>query len=62
MLPVPTREAVDTISAWKEETLPSLLGFSITTRMDSGNRRSCTNLVRSEKYRPAASRTMMRTG
>ena len=35
MLPVPTREAVDTISAWKEDTLPSFSGRSTTTRMAS---------------------------
>ena len=40
MLPVPTREAVDTISAWKEDTLSSSLGFSVTTRTDSPNMRS----------------------
>ena len=40
MLPVPTREAVDTISAWKEDSpVPSVLGCA-TTRMDSANRRN----------------------
>ena len=31
ILPVPTRDAVDTISAWKEETESSFSGFSPTT-------------------------------
>ena len=39
-VPVPTREAVDTISAWKDETpLPSM-GFSVTARNISGIRRN----------------------
>lgn len=45
MLPVPTREAVDTISAWKEDTLPSFSGRSTTTRMASRSSRSCGNPV-----------------
>lgn len=49
ILPVPTLEAVDTISAWKEDSpFPSVLGCA-TTRMDSANRRNWTNLVRTEK-------------
>ena len=60
MLPVPTRLAVDTISAWKADTdLPSL-GFSLTTRMDSGSSRSWTSLPRKVKYRPTASSMMIR--
>ena len=39
MLPVPTRLAVDTIRAWKAETELLSLGFSVTTRMDSGSSR-----------------------
>ena len=39
MLPVPTREAVETIKAPKEEIPSEFLGFSITTRRDSGSRR-----------------------
>ena len=56
MLPVPTREAVDTIRAWKEEVEPACSGRSPTTRMDSPNSRNWTNLVRMVKYSPAASR------
>ena len=59
MLPVPTRDAVDTISAWKEDTLLSSLGFSVTTRMDSPNIRSWTNLVRKVYHRPQASSRMI---
>ena len=40
ILPVPTREAVETIRAWKEDTAPASLGRSPTTRMDSTNSRS----------------------
>ena len=42
MLPVPTREAVETISAPKEDMAPMLTGFSLTTRIDSPNSRTCT--------------------
>ena len=45
MLPVPTRDAVDTISAWKEEVAPAFSGFSPTTRMDSRNIRNWTKRV-----------------
>ena len=54
MLPVPTREAVETISAPKEEMPPLVLGFSDTTRKDSPSRRTCMNLLRKVKNRPAA--------
>ena len=54
MLPVPTREAVDTISAWKEDTLPSFSGRSTTTRMASRSSRSCGNRFRMVKNSPAA--------
>ena len=53
MLPVPTREAVDTISAPKEETAPSVLGFSESTRKVSRSRRTWINLLRKVKVRPA---------
>ena len=49
MLPVPTREAVDTISAWKEETVPASWGFSPTTRMDSANILNWTKPLRTVK-------------
>jgi len=61
MLPVPTRDAVDTISAWKEEVAPAFSGFSPTTRMDSRNIRNWTKRVRKVKYRPVASSRMMST-
>ena len=52
MFPVPTREAVETIRAPKEETAPSVAGFSDTTRMDSGNSRSWGTPVHTVKYSP----------
>ena len=49
MLPVPTREAVEIIRAWKEEmSLPSFF-FSPSTRRASGNSRNCTPRVRTVK-------------
>ena len=42
MLPVPTREAVETISAPKDEVASRLVGFSLTTRTDSPNSRNWT--------------------
>ena len=54
ILPVPTRLAVETISASKAETAFSSPDFSPTTRMDSPSSRSCTNLDRTVKYSPAA--------
>lgn len=56
MLPVPTRDAVDTMSAPKDEMLPFSFGFSLTTRIDSPNSRNWISPVRIVKYRPAASR------
>ena len=56
MLPVPTREAVDTIRAAKDEVPLSFTGFSLTTRTDSPKSRSCIRPVRMVKNRPAASR------
>ena len=49
MLPVPTREAVAIISAWKEETPLSPSFFSIMQRSASLKRRTCTKRVRIEK-------------
>ena len=48
MLPVPTRDAVEIIMAWKELTaLPSLLCFfSMMCLNMSGMKRSCTKPVR----------------
>ena len=51
MFPVPTREAVETIRAWNEETEPSLLGFCMTTRMHSRNQRNWIRRVRTVKKR-----------
>ena len=60
MLPVPTREAVEIIRAWKEEiSLPSFF-FSPSTRRASGNSRNCTPPVRRVKYSPAAISRMIR--
>lgn len=56
MLPVPTRDAVDTMSAPNEEMLPFSFGFSATTWMDSPNRRNWIRPVRIVKYRPATIR------
>ena len=61
MLAVPTRLAVDTISASKAEMELRSPVFSPTTRMDSGSRRTWTSLVRTVKYSPAATSRMMRT-
>ena len=33
ILPVPTRDAVETMRAWKDDMEPSFSGFSIMTRM-----------------------------
>ena len=56
MLPVPTREAVDSISAPKEDTAPSVRGFSRTTRKASRTMRNCTKPVQMVKVSPAATR------
>ena len=56
MLPVPTRDAVETMSAPNEDTLPFSLGFSLTTFIDSPNRLICKSPVRIVKYTPATSR------
>ena len=49
MLPTPTREAVDTMRARKDETSPSFSGGSATTRRDSPNIRRGRALVRMKK-------------
>ena len=49
-------QAVEIINAPKEETEPSVAGFSITTWMDSFTIRSCTNLVRKVSSTPATTR------
>ena len=49
MLPVPTRDAVDTIRAPNEETDLLSFGFSLTTLIDSPNRRICRRPVRTVK-------------
>lgn len=46
ILPVPTRDAVDTIKAWKDDTAPDSTGFSKITRIVSLNIRTCTRRVR----------------
>ena len=56
MLPVPTRLAVETISAPSEETEFLSFGVSDTTWIDSPNRRNWINFVRAVKYRPATIR------
>ena len=60
MFPVPTRLAVETMRAWKAEMEFFPLGFSETTRMDSGSSRSWTKPLRMVKYSPAASRRIIR--
>ena len=49
IFPVPTLDAVDTISAWKEDSPLSSDPGCATTRIDSGKRRNCTNRVLIEK-------------
>ena len=49
MFPVPTREAVDTINAPNEDTDFLSFGFSLTTLIDSPNRRTCKKPVRTVK-------------
>ena len=49
ILPVPTRLAVETISASKAETACLSSDFSLTTRIDSPSNRSWTNLLRQVK-------------
>ena len=56
MLPVPTRDAVDTISAPKEETDFLSFGFSLTDFIASPNRRTCIKPVRTVKKIPATRR------
>ena len=40
MLPVPTRDAVETIKAPKDEIPPSVVGFSVITLKHSVNKRT----------------------
>ena len=61
MLPVPTRDAVETISAWKDDTSPPS-GFSRSTRKHSGKRRICIRPVLTVKYSPAATSTTTNIG
>ena len=55
MLPVPTRDAVDTIMAWNDETdfLPGVCFFSVMAVSMSLMCVNCTPFVRTVKYRPA---------
>ena len=53
IFPVHTRDAVETISAWKEEIAPLSSGFSITDPQALLNNLTCGNLVRTVKYTPA---------
>jgi hypothetical protein len=64
ILPVPTREAVDIMSAWNDDTvLPDLSSEGSSRSLhDSLNKRSWTNFVLNEKYRPAAVITIISTG
>ena len=61
ILPVPTRLAVDTISASNAEIALLSSAFSPTTRTDSRSKRSCTNRLRREKNTPAASSRIIST-
>ena len=54
ILPVPTLDAVETMSAPNDEIPFSLLGFSDTTLIESLNMLICMNLVRIVKYNPPA--------
>ena len=58
MLPVPTREAVETIRAWNEETLflPGTCLRSVRCLIMSLNPRNWMNFVRMEKYSPVKMR------
>ncbi len=49
MLPVPTREAVEIMSALNDDNDSALSFGSRSARSDSGKRRTCTSLVRIEK-------------
>ena len=58
-LPIPTRVAVATISAWTPDIEFSSFfasSFSSVTRIISGNRRNGRNLVLNVKYKPAGIR------
>lgn len=53
---VPTRDAVETISAPKEEIPLPCTGFSLRTRSVSTKRRICGNPMRIDRNRPAATK------
>ena len=50
IFPVPTLDAVETISAWNDEIASLSSGFSITDSQALSNKRTCGNLVRIVKY------------
>src|SRR3546814_3376920 len=53
MLPVPTRPASETVSAWNEDT-PELDDLLLNiSRSISGTPQTCMKRVRIEKYRPS---------
>ena len=62
MLPVPTRLAVETISAWNDEMerSPCTCFFSVSCLNMSLMKRICTPLVRMVKYTPTATSRMSR--
>ena len=62
MLPVPTRLAVDTISAWNDEMerSPSTCFFSVSCLNMSLMKRICTPFVRMVKYTPTATSRISR--
>ena len=62
MFPVPTRDAVDTSIACREDTEPSLSGGSNKILMDSGNNLICTPFVLAVKYNPAIAMTIINMG
>lgn len=59
---VPTREAVDTSIACREDTAPSSSGGSRRIPIDSPNSLICTPLVLIVKYNPAIAMTIIRIG
>ena len=62
MLPVPTREAVDTSIACREDTEFSSSDGSNRSLTDSGNSLNCTPFVFIVKYNPAAAIMIIRVG
>jgi len=61
IFPVPTLDAVETISAWNDEIASLSSGFSITDSQALSNKRTCGNLVRIVKYKPAPIRIITRS-